>query len=320
MQLAVAAVTVAAPATTSQPAVEPSAPGPDEQQDVLYAAPTTSDRIGRIMAPVFVNGRGPYSFVIDSGASRSAIAPRIVAELGLVPDPAQLLILRGVTGTEEVPSVLIERLQAGDINLTNQQLPVIAVQVFAGADGILGVDGFEQACLHADFTKNRISIARSGCPHPRRGWIRIPASLRFGRLIRIGAVIRSERVHAIIDTGAARSLGNLALLRVLSLERRAEDPASDTKVIGATSHEAEGNLLAIPTLYLGKAGIRNMRVTFGDFDVFRLWDLEHEPAIVIGMDMLGTVDALMVDYVRAELLILPKGAAGRAPPTGTRIN
>lgn len=272
------------------------------------------------MAPVFINGRGPYAFIIDSGASRSAIAPRVAAELGLVPDPAQRLLLRGVTGAEEVPSIMIERLQAGDIVLRNQQLPVVDTQVFANADGILGVDGFERMCLHADFTRNHISIARKGCPRVRRGWIRVPASLRFGRLVRIGARIRSNRVHAIIDTGAERSMGNSALLRALSLEHRADDPRSDTQVIGATSQTVEGNFLVVPTLYLGGISLRHMRVTFGDFHVFQLWDLVDEPALVVGMDVLGTVDAFMIDYARAELRILPKGASNPPPITGTRID
>lgn len=323
---AVAPSAPARPAPSGQDTAEQAPPGsvPQEQvlppEEVLYAAPTTADRIGRIMAPVFLNGRGPYAFVIDSGASRSAIAPRLVAELGLVPDPAKTLMLRGVTGAAEVQSILVERLQAGDIVLSNQHLPVVTTDVFADADGILGVEGFAQMCLQADFTRNRISITGNGCPRMGRGWVRIPASLRFGRLLRVGAVIRSHHVHAIIDTGAARSLGNPALLRALSLESKADDPDSDTQVIGATFQQAEGDLLVIPRLYLGKIGIRNMRVAFGDFNVFQLWDLVDEPAIVVGMDILGTVDGLMIDYAKAELRLLPQGGANESPIPGTRIN
>ena len=301
---------------SAQPVVPDGQPGPDstvpdsDEQEVVYAAPTLPDRIGRIMAPVLVNGRGPYFFVIDTGASRSAIAPHVTQALGLEPDPGQRLVLRGVTGVEEVQAIAIERLQAGAIVLEDQQLPMIESRVFANADGILGVDGFKDMCLHADFARNRVSITADGCPRLRRGWVRIPASLRFGRLINIDAVIRSKRVHAIIDTGAQRSLGNLALLRALSLERRAEDPVSDTYVIGSTSHEVDGNLLVAPTLYLGRIGIQRMRVTFGDFSVFETWGLADEPAILVGMDVLGRVDALMIDYRRVELRILPRGSSG----------
>ncbi|MFL6618280.1 MAG: hypothetical protein ACJ8MH_06740, partial [Povalibacter sp.] len=38
-----------------------------EQPDHLFAAPTRADRIGRIMAPVTINGRGPFRLIVDTG-------------------------------------------------------------------------------------------------------------------------------------------------------------------------------------------------------------------------------------------------------------
>jgi len=39
--------------------------------------------------------------------------------------------------------------------------------------------------------------------------------------------------------------------------------------------------------------------------VFRIWNLEREPAILIGMDLLGTVERLIIDYRRREVQIKP---------------
>jgi predicted aspartyl protease len=52
------------------------------------------------MAPVFINGSGPYKFVIDTGASRSVVAPHVAVALGLHTSQDKLLELRGVTGSE----------------------------------------------------------------------------------------------------------------------------------------------------------------------------------------------------------------------------
>ena len=38
-----------------------------------FATPTTLDRAGRIVAPVEINGRGPFRFILDTGANRSAM-------------------------------------------------------------------------------------------------------------------------------------------------------------------------------------------------------------------------------------------------------
>ncbi len=47
-----------------------------------FVSPTRRDRIGRIWAPVLIDGKGPYRLVLDTGATRSAIAARAALSLG----------------------------------------------------------------------------------------------------------------------------------------------------------------------------------------------------------------------------------------------
>ena len=42
-------------------------------------------------------------------------------------------------------------------------------------------------------------------------------------------------------------------------------------------------------------------MTFADVYIFKQWKLTSEPAIMIGMDALGTLDTLIIDYRRHEL-------------------
>ena len=44
-----------------------------------------------------------------------------------------------------------------------------------------------------------------------------------------------------------------------------------------------------------------MQVTFGDFYIFEAWKLTKEPAILIGMDVIGVFDAVVIDYKLKEL-------------------
>ncbi len=48
-----------------------------------FVAPTRRDRIGRIWAPVLVNGQGPFRLVLDTGASHSALTPRLAQAIGI---------------------------------------------------------------------------------------------------------------------------------------------------------------------------------------------------------------------------------------------
>ena len=68
----------------------PAAPAPATALEELaviaeeprFVAPTRHDRIGRIWAPVHINGQGPFRLVLDTGASHSALTPRLAETLG----------------------------------------------------------------------------------------------------------------------------------------------------------------------------------------------------------------------------------------------
>jgi predicted aspartyl protease len=69
-----------------------------EAREPRYVAPTRRDQIGRIWAPVFINGRGPFRLVLDTGASHSAITAMVALALGIPTDQSPPVTLRGVTG------------------------------------------------------------------------------------------------------------------------------------------------------------------------------------------------------------------------------
>jgi len=48
------------------------------------------------------------------------------------------------------------------------------------------------------------------------------------------------------------------------------------------------------------AQVDDLIVTFGDLHVFNVWSLNEQPALVIGMDLLGTLQRFVVDYRRGE--------------------
>jgi len=289
---------------------------PPIAHEPLYAAPTTFDRIGRIMAPVMLNGKGPFRFIVDTGASRSVVSPQLVERLGLEASTGTGVTIQGATGAEEVPFVLIERLEAGELRMRNVQLPVVAPMVLAGADGILGVEGFDRLRITVDFAADRISITRAYRSVPALGdWYKVPVRLRFGRLMIANVRVGNVPVKAVIDTGADRTLGNLVLRDALGLGAETHLKPGETRIIGATSVEEMAHTLAAPTVRFGQTTISGLDVTFADLHVFRLWDLEKEPALILGMDVLGTPSALMFDYRHAELQIRTgRPATNSVPP------
>ena len=67
----------------------------------------------------------------------------------------------------------------------------------------------------------------------------------------------------------------------------------------------------IKEAHIGDMTLSNMEVIFADFHVFRLWGLDKEPALLIGMDMLGVLERLVIDYRRNEVSMYGDRAASR---------
>ena len=272
--------------------------------DAALALATTLDRIGRVLAPVMVNGRGPFRFVLDTGANRSVLSPRVTDDLGLTPSLDAPIQVHGVTGTAVLPTVLVGEIRAGNLSVVrSKRMPVLSGPVLAGADGILGIEGLSRSRIDIDFENGTVTIARSRGIPAAEGMRVVPVTLRHRGLLVADARVGGVQVKAIIDTGAERTLGNLALLAALD-PARAKRIAVST-VHGATPELTEGTAFIAPTITLGAIELEDLEVTFGELHVFKLWDLADRPALLIGMDLIGTVRRLGIDYRRREVQVMP---------------
>ena len=73
----------AAPAAATAEAVDQLAEIMVQTREPRYVAPTRRDQIGRIWAPVLINGRGPFRLVLDTGASSSGVTAMVAIALGI---------------------------------------------------------------------------------------------------------------------------------------------------------------------------------------------------------------------------------------------
>jgi predicted aspartyl protease len=272
----------------------------------LYASPTTLDRAGRIVVPVKVNGEGPFRFLLDTGANRSVVAPHMVGRLNLRQQSGEAqVLLSGVTGQSTVDTVSIKSIQAGEFKLQDLDVPVVGATM-QGLDGVLGVDGLEDKRLRVNFLQDRVTIAVSrGEPAPP-DFVTLPARFRHGRLLVVDAMVGSVKVKAVIDTGAEGTLGNEALRLALQRQYSGERGAGSADVQGVTADIQAGALIYSPLIRFQGVEIEGAKVAYGNFYVFKLWELQRQPALLVGMDMLGTVEELIVDYARRELQVKPR--------------
>jgi predicted aspartyl protease len=289
-------------ATRAQVAAPPDGAGQPseivvEAPEPRFVAPTRRDKIGRIWAPVMINGRGPFRLVLDTGASRSAVNAQVAEAIGISPDPSEAVLLRGVTGVVAAPTIRVDSFSVGDVIVTPAVLPIVA-DALGGADGILGTEGFGDKRVYIDFRHDLITVTHSPATRPRPGFISVPLERSGAGLLIVSAHVGGVRVHAIIDTGGQSTIGNEAMRQAL-VRRHAHGTHSE--VIDVTNATQDGESFPSPAIELGSLEIQGTRITYGDMHIFEHWHMMKEPALLIGMDAIGLLDVFIIDYRRHEL-------------------
>lgn len=290
----------------------------------LYAIANHRGSVGMIVTSVMIDGHGPFRFMLDTGSTRTVLASSTVAKLGLKINPADQIIVRGVSGRTIVPIVHVSSVVSGALELHDLAAPVLSGPIFNGLDGILGMDGLAGMRLTADFVRDQVVISAS----PRASSATSSAGAATGapllttlqgqfvsqRLLLVQGRIDRVQTAAVIDTRATHSLGNPALLALLTHGHAHAQPSARNGVIDATATTEPGSLQRIASMRLGSTDITNLRVIFGNYPVFKSWGLQNQPAMLLGMDVLGSVADFSIDYGRAQLQVLPwMPASGRLP-------
>ncbi len=289
----------AAPLTSTTSGVEELAELMVEAPEPRYVSPTRRDQIGRIWAPVMINGHGPFRLVLDTGASHSAVTALVALALGIRTDESPAVILRGVTGYATVPTIHVDTLTVGDLAVDSPLLPIVP-DALGGAQGILGAEGLAGKRIFIDFRHDKISITYSHNEKSPRDFVDVPFHSIRNTLVVVNATIGDVRVKAIIDTGGQTTIANIALRDALARRDELHRGTPD-QIIGATKDVQNGVDYPTPAIQFGAIQIRDSGVTFADMYIFKQWKLLGEPAILIGMDALGLLDTLVIDYRRHEL-------------------
>jgi hypothetical protein len=98
------------------------------------------------IAPVTINGKGPYDFIVDTGASISLIDKGLAQRLGL-PHTGGRQPVSGVGGTQEIVFVDVSRWKVGQLTLPRTSIgsgTLPTVRGESGFQGLLGSDIWSQ--------------------------------------------------------------------------------------------------------------------------------------------------------------------------------
>lgn len=111
---------------------------------------------GQIVVPLYVDGTGPWRFLIDTGSSRSAISEALAAKIGM-PLVAQTAMTTG-SGTSMRPVARLTNLTVGCARAQALLAPTLSAaelrRLGSGVVGVLGQDFLSRFSFTIDYRSN----------------------------------------------------------------------------------------------------------------------------------------------------------------------
>lgn len=266
-----------------------NAPTPDELKYL--------DRSRRLTVQVMVNGQGPFSFMVDTGANRSVISSETADRLGLV--RREKVALHGIAGVQDVDTVIIDEVRVGrrvDRGMVLSVLP----EAHLGAAGLLGLEWLGANSLMLDYGGRRMRVG-SALPLPNERTVVVKARTQRSGLTLIDAHIPGRLIMAFLDSGSTTTVGNLALLREARAHNAILGETVDIELRSVTGQTLPGRIVVLRSLTLGKMILRNVPLVIGPVHTFDYWGMRDEPALLIGSDILHKFDSIAMDFKRGEI-------------------
>jgi predicted aspartyl protease len=307
-----AVATQLAPVTAAAPeaAIPPTVAAPVPQIDIIALE---NERYRRMTVPVTIGDRGPFRFMLDTGAQATVVSRDLADRLAL--NDRKTAILVGMASRKEVETAAIYDVGLGSRSFYIRSAPVVEGSNIGGADGILGLDSLQDQRVLLDFANQQIQVADAEELGGNRGYeIIVKARERLGQLIITEARLDGIRVAVVVDSGAQSSIGNPVLFNRFRRSRHLGE-GEVTDINGAVM---SGMIKLASELNVGRAKLQNIPVMFADSPTFEALGLDDEPAIILGISELKLFRRVAIDFkTRRVLFDLPPDAriAGRHTST-----
>lgn len=283
--------------------------GPALTPPVQSTLAAGDDGASRMTVPVFVNGQGPFQFVIDTGADRTVVSKELAEKLALKKSGTMRVHAMGGAGRADM--VKIDQLKVSNrtmARLTSAALP----RAYIGADGLLGVDSLKGQRIIMDFKASTMTLEPSSEPDAFAAAtgdvIVVTAKTRLGQLVMVDADANGQKVWVVVDTGAQNSVGNRQLRKLMF----ARDPRTTTKpieMIDVLGQRTMADYTIVNRLRIGGILLGNAAIAFADAYPFRLFDLHKKPSMLLGMESLRGFERVSVDFSARKIkFLLPANA------------
>lgn len=249
--------------------------------------------------------RGPYRFVVDTGAERTVLSRELAARLGLAPGP--IVRVTAMAGSVPTPTVLVPHIVVGSrkagaqLSGTRIEAPVLFERNL-GAAGLVGIDTLQGKAVSVDFARKVMTVTPATRRTRRESFgpddIVIRAKNLLGQLVVTDAHYDGRQIRVVVDTGSVVSMGNIALKRLVA---RSRGPLTPVSLLSVTGGMLQAQYGIVTGVRIGAIELANLPIAFSDAAPFTRLGLADRPALLLGMDALRLFGQVRIDFANREL-------------------
>jgi predicted aspartyl protease len=112
------------------------------------------------MVDVKINGGVTSQLLLDTGADRTMISPRVLTAAGVsITKPVATGQITGVTGTDKISYVVVDSLEVGEARVGKMPVGSYELAGTGTGDGLLGRDFLDQFKMTVDAAKGEVTLA-----------------------------------------------------------------------------------------------------------------------------------------------------------------
>jgi predicted aspartyl protease len=273
------------------------------------------DDSSRLFTAVMIDGQGPFTFVLDTAASRTLLYEHVRARLGLTRSQPGDLTVYGIKSLARALPV-----KPGVLAVAGEQISGLTLGVLpdnskeeAGVDGILGIDVLARYFVVLDRNTMRLMLLApdSAAAARYRDW---PVTALTPRLLKNAPVnfwyiqgqIGRTSFNSLFDLGAGFSLMNWAAAARLGLHKSDFERPQPLPVVVRDMLGTDEPVVRLDGLDIGLRGRDWYRqtVVVANSDIFSHFNLDEQPAAILGAGLLKD-NSLAIDFANHRLYIGP---------------
>ena len=295
--------------------------------DALADLPYRIGGDGRVSTDVFVDGQGPFSFLLDTASSRTMLFEHLRQKLGLTASQNGMLKVYAMNNIGTALPVQPRELRLAERSITGLTLGVLPDDLRppegeAGADGILGMDALSHYLLMMDHDALRLKLMdpASADADIYRGWPSAELTPYQAKdmdvtLWWLRAKFGNQNVTALLDMGSGITMLNWNAAEKLGLRRA----SFDKEPIPQDLRDALGTLEPVVTvkglaISVGGREFPAQTVIVANAAVFRYFGLENKAAAIIGPALLRH-NSIAIDFNKRRVYIGPASHAAADAPS-----